>query len=88
MTRSEAEEIFISILLKDEPSAVEMTAKDAQLFRIFIGKMIKEMEMRNRGLWLKAREFNVTYEEPFMMMRKRKGSKYTILKIEEKGEEK
>lgn len=86
MTRSEAEEIFISVILKNENSAVEMDAKDAAVFRLFVGKMLKEMESKNRSLWLKAREFEVAYVAPYVMIKKRDGSKYKILRIEEKGE--
>ena len=86
MTRSEAEEIFISIVMGDKTAVVQMTLKEAQVFRVLVGRTLKEMEKKNRTLWLKARDFGIEYVEPYAIVRKLDANRYKMFSVCENGE--
>jgi hypothetical protein len=85
MTRSEAEEIFITAVKGGKSTAVEMTANETQVFRVLVGRVIKEMEKKNRSLWYKAREFGVEWRKPFCVIRKLNSDRYKMWTIEDDG---
>jgi hypothetical protein len=41
MTREEAEEIFIPIVLSDDGGVAKMTAQEFQIFSVFVAKYLK-----------------------------------------------
>lgn len=86
MTRIEAEEAFISAIMSGSTCVIEMTQKECQVFRVLIGRCIKEMESKNRPLWLKAREFGVEYKEPYAVIRKIGVDRLRVYKLEEDGQ--
>lgn len=81
MTRSEAEEIFIGTVMSGESAAVEMSLPECQVFRVLVGRTIKEMESKNRTLWLKARDFGIEYKAPFCIIKKLDTNRYKIYTI-------
>jgi hypothetical protein len=81
MTRSEAEEIYIGTVMSGESAAVEMTLPETQVFRVLIGRCMKDMERRNRSLWLKAREFGIEYKKPYCIIKKLDANRYKIYSI-------
>jgi hypothetical protein len=86
MTRGEAEEIFISVVMSGESAAIELTLPETQVFRVLIGRCLKEMEKKNRTLWLKARDYGVEYKEPYALIRKLDNARYKLFKVGDKGE--
>lgn len=85
MTRSEAEELFVAAVLSGATVAVEMTLKEAQVFRVLVGRTLKEMEAKNRALWLRARDYGIEYKEPHAVIRKFGGNRFRMFKVEENG---
>ena len=87
MTRSEAEEIFISAVMKDQIVAVEMTAQECQVFRVLVGRAIKEMEKANRPLWLKARDYGIEYnaEQHLTLIKKQNANRFKMYTVDNNG---
>lgn len=85
MTRVEAEEIFITVVLSDESAAVEISATEVQVFRVLIGRILKEMERKNKSLWLKAREYGIEYHAPMAIIKKKNEDRYKLFKIDKNG---
>jgi hypothetical protein len=85
MTRGEAEEIFVSVVASGENAAIEMTQLETQVFRVLVGRAIKEMEKKNRSLWLRARDYGIEYRAPYAIIRKHDNNKYKIFRIAEDG---
>lgn len=85
MTRSEAEELFISVVMSGESAAIELTLPETQVFRVLVGRCLKEMEKKNRTLWLKARDFGVEWKEPYAIIKKLDANRYKLFKVEENG---
>lgn len=83
MVKSEAEEIFISVVMTGEAAAVEMTLPECQVFRVLVGRSLKEMQSKNRPLWLKAREFCIEYKEPYAIIKKLDANRFKMFKIED-----
>jgi Cu2+-containing amine oxidase len=83
MTKGEAEEIFISAIMSGENVVVEMTLSECQVFRVLIGRSIKEMQSKNRNMWLKAREFGIEYVAPYAVIRKLDVNRYKMFKMED-----
>jgi hypothetical protein len=83
MTRSEAEEIFIAVVMSGESCAIEMTLKETQVFRVLVGRTLQEMEKKNRTLWLKARDFGIEYREPYAVVRKLENDRYKMFKLKD-----
>lgn len=81
MTRSEAEEIFISVVMSGESAAIEMNLNETQVFRVLVGRTLKEMEKKNRTLWLKARDFGIEYREPHAIVKKLDTNRYKMFKL-------
>jgi hypothetical protein len=86
MTRTEAEEIYISAILSGESVVVEMSLTDTQVFRVLAGRCMKEMERKNRNLWLKAREYGIEYKEPYMIIKKLDANRYKMYKVNADGD--
>jgi hypothetical protein len=70
MTKSEAEDIFFRAIAADESILVEMTPSEVKVFRVLIGRMMGQMETKNRPLWQKAREFGIEYKQPYAIIKK------------------
>lgn len=85
MTRTEAEEIFISVIMNGETALIEMTMQEVNIFRVLIGRVMKDMEKKNMALWLKAKEFGIEYHEPFCVIKRKDPNKYKIYKMTDKG---
>ena len=85
MTRNEAEEAFISAIISGSTCVVEMSLKECQVFRVLVGRCIKEMEAKNRPLWLKAREFGIEYKEPYAVIKRIGTDRMKIYKVDAKG---
>lgn len=84
MTRSEAEEMFLAVIMTGESAVIEMTQKECQVFRVLIGRCMQEMERKNRALWLRARDFGVEYKEPYAIVRKLDANRYKMWKLDPK----
>ena len=76
MTREEAEEIFIPIVLSDDGGVAKMTAQEFQAFSVFVGDILKNMEKDNKELWLRARNYALDYNEPYAIISNRDKSRY------------
>ena len=76
MTREEAEEIFIPIVLSDDGGVAKMTAQEFPAFRVFVGEILKDMEKENKELWLCARNYALDYNEPYAIIKNRDMSRY------------
>ena len=70
MTKAEAEDIFFRAVAAGETILVEMTPAEVKVFRVLIGRMMGQMETKNRSLWQKAREFGIEYREPYAIIKK------------------
>jgi len=70
MTKAEAEDIFFRAIAAGETILVEMTPAEVKVFRVLIGRMMGQMETKNRPLWQKAREFGIEYKEPYAVIKK------------------
>ena len=76
MTREEAEEIFIPIVLSDDGGVAKMTAQEFQAFSVFVDEILKDMEKDNKELWLRARNYVLDYNEPYAIISNRDKSRY------------
>jgi hypothetical protein len=85
LTRAEAEEMFLTAVLSGDTCAVEMSAKEVQVFRVLIGRAIGEMMAKNHKLWLKAKDYGIEYREPYAVIRKLNASRFKVFKLEEDG---
>lgn len=85
MTREEAEEIFIPIVLSDDTEVAKMTAQEFQAFSVFVGEILKDMEKKNHELWLRARNYALDYNEPYATIKNRDMSRYKLFVINEDG---
>lgn len=86
MTKVEAEEIFLSAVMSGETAVVvKMSETEVKTFRVLAGRMLKEMQNKNRMLWLKAREWGIEWKEPYAVLRRRTESRYPMYKLD--GEE-
>lgn len=85
MTRAEAEEVFLTAVLSGDTCAVEMSAKEVQVFRVLIGRAIGEMQVKNHKLWLKAKNYGIEYTEPYAVIRKLKADRFKVFKVEADG---
>ena len=70
MTREEAEDIFMQIVLSDETGLVEMTADEFQAFSVFVEEILKDMEKQNQELLSRARNYALQYREPYASINK------------------
>lgn len=70
MTREEADELFMKIVLSDETGVVvEMTADEFQAFSVFVEEILKDMEKQNQELLSRARNYALQYREPYAMIK-------------------
>ncbi len=76
MTREEAEDIFMQIVLSDETGIVKMTAQEFQAFSIFVDEILKDMEKDNKELWLRAKNYVLDYNEAYAIIKNRDMSRY------------
>jgi len=76
MTREEAEEIFIPIVLSDDGGVAKMTAQEFQAFSVFVGEILEDMEKDNKELWLRARNYALEYNEPYAIIKNMDMSRY------------
>ena len=87
MTREEAEDIFMQIVLSDETGMVEMTADEFQAFSVFVEEILKDMEKQNQELLSRARNYVLKYREPYATIRNMDISRYKpLFMINEEGE--
>jgi hypothetical protein len=86
MTRSEAEEIFIGAIMSEETVAIEISQNECQVFRVLVGRALKEMEHKNRALWLRARDYGVEYKAPYAIIRKLDPQRYKLFTVSSTGE--
>lgn len=93
MIRSEAEEIFIAAIMSGEDVvAIELTIPETKVFRVLIGRTLKEMEKKNRNLWLKARDYGIEYKTNeasaaggFALIKKLNSARFKMFKVAESG---
>jgi hypothetical protein len=86
MTRSEAEEIFVAAIMSGEDRlAIELKLTECQVFRVLVGRTLKEMEKKNRTLWLKARDYGIEYKEPYMYIMKLDANRFKMQKVGKDG---
>jgi hypothetical protein len=85
MTRGEVEEIFVSVVLSGESAAVKMTAGETNVFRVIVGRVLKEMEKKNRPLWLKARDYGIERKGDYTIIKKLDIDRYPIYRFGEDG---
>ena len=85
MTRSEAEELFISVVLSEDSAVVKITLQETQVFRVLVGRILKEMERKNKAMWLKAREFGIEYHEPYAVIKRKADDRYKLFKLNDDG---
>lgn len=84
MTKSEAEELFIQIAMSGEDEVdIKMSLRETNIFRILIGRSVKEMEKKNRSLWLKAKEYAIQYVEPYAVVKKIDRNKYKMFAVKD-----
>ena len=76
MTREEAEEIFIPIVLSDDGGVAKMTAQEFQTFSVFVDEILKDMEKENNALWLRAQNYALDYNESYAIIKNRDMSRY------------
>ncbi|OQC14417.1 MAG: hypothetical protein BWX72_01378 [Firmicutes bacterium ADurb.Bin080] len=86
MTREEAEDIFMQIVLSDETGIVEMTADEFQAFSVFVEEILKDMEKQNQELWSRARNYALKYREPYASIIKDISHIKPLFMINEDGE--
>lgn len=94
MIRSEAEELFIAAILSGEDlTAVEMSLQETQVFRVLIGRTLKEMEKKNKNLWLKARDYGIEYKASessvsggYALIKKLDSNRFKLFKVAPSGE--
>ncbi len=79
MTREEAEEIFIPVVLSDDGGVAKMTAQEFQAFSDFVGEMLKDMEKDNEELWRSAKNYALEYNEPYAIIKNMDMSRYKKL---------
>jgi len=79
MTREEAEEIFIPIVLSDDGGVAKMTAQEFQAFSVFVGEILKDMEKDNKELWLRAKKYALDYNESYAIIKNMDMSRYKKL---------
>jgi hypothetical protein len=86
MTRADIEEIFIAaIMQKKDCLLIEMTLEEAKVMRVLIGRITKEMERKNRAMWMAAREYGVEYTKPFAVLRRANQNRYKVMVMEADG---
>jgi hypothetical protein len=85
MTKIEAEEIFISVVLSGKTTLVELTDPEIAVFRVLIGRTLKDMEKRNRKLWLQARQFGIEKQGKFCVVRKIEADRYKMYQLDDAG---
>ncbi len=76
MTREEAEEIFIPIVLSDDGGVAKMTAQEFQAFSIFVDEILKDMEKENKEMWLRAKNYVLDYNESYAIIKNLDMSRY------------
>jgi len=76
MTREEAEEIFIPVVLSDDGGVAKMTAQEFQAFSNFVGEILKDMEKDNKELWLRAQNYALDYNESYAIIKNMDMSRY------------
>jgi len=76
MTREEAEEIFIPVVLSDDGGVAKMTAQEFQAFSDFVGEILKDMEKDNKELWLRAQNYALDYNESYAIIKNMDMSRY------------
>lgn len=81
MTRAEAEEIFLAVVTAEDTVAVEMSPEECNVFRVMIGRVLKEMNVKNKGLWLRAREYGIEYIHPYAVVRKRDSNRFKMFRM-------
>jgi len=87
MTKAEAEEIIIAVVLSGEDViAIPLTSVETQVFRVLVGRSLKEMEVKNHTLWLKAREYGIEYKEPYAIIKKQNMHRFKLFKVGPIGE--
>ena len=79
MTREEAEEIFIPIVLSDDGGVAKMTAQEFQAFSVFVDEILKDMEKNNKELWLRAKKYALDYNEAYAIIKNMDMSRYKKL---------
>ena len=86
MTRVEAEELLITAIMSGKDKvAIKMSLAECQVFRVLIGRALKEMEQKNRSLWLRVREYGIEYRDPYCIIRKRDDNRYPMFAMDEEG---
>lgn len=86
MTKAEAEEIYIAAIMSGENViAVKMTEREVKLFRALTGRIQKEMENKNRPLYLQSREYGIEYADPYAIIRKRDADRYEMFAVTKEG---
>jgi hypothetical protein len=86
MIKVEAEEIFVAAVMSDSTTLVALTLPETQVFRVLVGRIMKEMEVKNKSLWSKARGFGVEYKDGFCIIKKIDSAKYKMFRLNDKGE--
>ncbi len=86
MTREEAEDIFMQIVLSDETGIVEMTADEFQAFSVFVEEILKDMQKQNQELLSRARNYVLKYREPYASINKDMSHCKPLFRITEDGE--
>lgn len=86
MNKQEAEEIFIAAVMSgEEKIAVELTLPETQIFRVLVGRTLKEMERKNHSLYIKAREYAIEYKNGSAIIRKHDADRYKMFTIAKDG---
>lgn len=85
MTKSEAEEIFLSIVMSEKTGVVQMSLAETKVFRVLIGRVLKEMERKNRTLYYKARDYGIEYKEPYAVIRRHEPDRFKVMTVSEDG---
>lgn len=87
MTKSEVEELYIrSISSGEEIIAIKMTINESHVFRVLIGRIVKEMEKRNPTLYYMSKGYGIEYKEGYLLIRKHEPGRFQLNKIGPGGE--
>jgi hypothetical protein len=87
MTKGEAEELLLKAVMSDRDVIMFRMKKDeASVFRVLAGRIIKEMESKNRALWMKARVYGIEWREPYAVVRRTNSTQYEMFTLGSHGE--
>jgi hypothetical protein len=87
MNKAEVEELYIGAITSGETAIfIKMLPNEANVFRVLVGRVLKEMEKANKALYTIACDFTLVYKEPYLVISRREEGKFQLNKVGKGGE--